>query len=113
MARATGLGNPMKYSTENKQDNINLGNISAKNIAPLGSPLDELIGFDVGTVKKTTKDIVSGALVVGVGYLGIKFIQFMSEFSEQRNQEKTAKYQAKRAKIEYMQSISNTRRTPR
>jgi len=113
MARATGLGNPMKYSTENKQDNINLGNISAKNIAPLGSPLDDLIGLDVGTVKKTAKDIAGGALLLVTGYVALKSIQFISEFSEQKNQEKTARYQAKRAKREYIQSMRNTRRTPR
>jgi len=112
MARATGLGNPMKYSTENKQDNINLGNISAKNIAPLGSPLDDLIGFDVGTVKKTAKDIAGGALLLVTGYVALKSIQFISEFSEQKNQEKAARYQAKRAKREYIQSMRNTRRTP-
>lgn len=112
MARATGLGNPMKYSTENKQDNINLGNISAKNIAPLGSPLDDLIGFDVGTVKKTVKDIAGGALLILGGMVAVKGIKTISELSTVRNRAKRTKYEAKKAKREYLESINNTRRTP-
>ena len=118
MARATGLGNPMKYSTENKQDNINLGNISAKNIAPLGdmpdiaSPLDELIGFVPGTVKKTVKDIAGGALLILGGMVAVRGIKTISELSAARNRAKRTKYEAKKAKTEYLESISNTRRTP-
>ena len=111
MARATGLGNPMKYSTENKQDNINLGNISAKNIAPLGSPLDELIGFEVGTVKKTAKDIAGGALLILGGVIAVRGIITISELSTARNRAKKTKYEAKKAKRDYLESISNTRRT--
>lgn len=112
MARATGLGNPMKYSTENKQDNINLGNISAKNIAPLGSPLDDLIGFDMGTVKKTVTDIAGGALLILAAGVAIKGVGVISELSTKRNRAKRTKYEAKKAKREYLESISNTRRTP-
>ena len=111
MARATGLGNPMKYSTENKQDNINLGNISAKNIAPLGSPLDDLIGFEGGTIKKTAKDIAGGALLILGGLVLVKGIKTISELNTVRNRAKKTKYEAKKAKVEYLDSI-NTRRTP-
>lgn len=53
-SRALGHGNPMKYSTEEKQDSMQ--------IAPIGGVLDTALGFDDGTIKDT---VTTGAYVVG------------------------------------------------
>ncbi|MAS87300.1 MAG: hypothetical protein CMH30_04905 [Micavibrio sp.] len=53
-SRALGNGNPMRYSTEEKQDSIQ--------VAPMGGVLDTALGFDDGTIKDT---VTTGAYVLG------------------------------------------------
>jgi hypothetical protein len=53
-SRALGNGNPMRYSTEEKQDSIQ--------VAPMGGVLDTALGFDDGTIKDT---VTTGAYVIG------------------------------------------------
>jgi len=53
-ARALGSGNPMKYSTEEKQDSLQ--------IAPMGTLLDDALGLDDGAIMGT---VTTGMYLVG------------------------------------------------
>ena len=101
-ARALGNGNPMKYSTEEKQDSMQ--------IAPMGSVLDSAIGLDDGTIKDT---VTTGAYVVGglvaLGAL-VKLVPMWNSIQMSKALKNTARNRLKESQLDLITSVKKAKR---
>ena len=96
-ARAIGQGNPMKYSTEEKQDN--------DRPQQLGTAVDLALGFEDGAIKDAA---TTGAWVIGLLTLGgvlLKIKPMLDNMSTASARKREAKNRADSSEIDFLNKI--------
>jgi hypothetical protein len=100
-ARALGQGNPMKYSTEEKQDNFK--------VQQMGGVIDDALGFDEDTIRNTviaSVSVVGAALVLG-GI--IKIAPLINNMKAAKFRREEAETRANTAEIDFLNKVKETR----
>lgn len=108
-ARALGQGNPMKYSTEEKQENSKVQQLGVIPIGP--TVLETALGFEEGTMKNffITTTAVAGFALGGYALLNLAPLIFRIKATRARGIE--AKYAADTAEIKFLSEVKKAKAT--
>jgi hypothetical protein len=97
-ARALGQGNPMKYSTEEKQDN--------DRPQQLGTLTDQALGFEDGAINNAiTTGMVVGGIAIALGAV-LKVKPMLDNMSTAASRKREARTRADTAEIDFLNKIN-------
>jgi hypothetical protein len=96
-ARALGQGNPMKYSTEEKQDN---------RAQQLGTLTDQALGFEDGAINNAiTTGMVVGGIALALGAV-LKVKPMLDNMSTAASRKREARTRADTAEIDFLNKVN-------